>query len=215
MKPLTIQEFISLKNNGSEVLDTRDIEDFKQGFIPGSIGITLKSKFAEYITALVSKKTSLVFIANAGQEPATNEALTNAGYNNIAGYLQGGFNTWVQAGEPTDMIIDVEPDELMMDIPFDENLVILDVRRPIEFAEGHLKDAVNIPLSDMADPLKIAQIEEKDNLYIHCAAGVRSVIASSYLKKHGIHNLRNIIGGWDELKQEPKAQIVKEPDVLN
>ena len=50
------------------------------------------------------------------------------------------------------MIIDVEADELMMDIPHDKNLVVVDVRRETEFADGHLKDAVNLPLNDMNDP---------------------------------------------------------------
>ncbi len=44
------------------------------------------------------------------------------------------------------MIIDIEPAELAMDIPYDENIVLLDVRKPVEFAEGHIRDAVNLPL---------------------------------------------------------------------
>jgi rhodanese-related sulfurtransferase len=108
------------------------------------------------------------------------------------------------------MIIDVEADELMMDMPHDKNLVVVDVRRETEFADGHLKNAVNIPLNEMTDPGHIANFEDTQNLYVHCAGGYRSVIASSLLKRQGIHNLRNVLGGWSKIKEQEKAEIVKE-----
>ncbi len=77
------------------------------------------------------------------------------------------------------MIIDVEPDELAMDIPFDENLLVLDVRRETEFADGHVKEAINLPLQELTDPGNMAQFEERHNLYIYCGGGYRSIIAAS------------------------------------
>ena len=68
------------------------------------------------------------------------------GLDKVQGYLEGGYETWKKSGEEMDLIIDIEADELMMDIPFDKNLVVLDVRKAAEFAEGHLKDAINLPL---------------------------------------------------------------------
>jgi hydroxyacylglutathione hydrolase len=133
----------------------------------------------------------------------------------VKGYLDGGFNSWKKSGEPSDMIVTVEADELMMDIPFDPNLVVIDVRKPAEYAEGHLKDALNLPLSDMTDPGNLANIDDNQNLYVHCAGGYRSVIASSLLKRQGIHNLRNISGGWNKIKEQGKAEVVKEKSVLN
>jgi len=113
------------------------------------------------------------------------------------------------------MIIDIEADELMMDLPHDDKLVVLDVRRTTEFADGHLKDAVNIPLNDMNDPGSMANLDENQNLYVHCAGGYRSIIASSLLKRQGFHNLRNVVGGWNAIKQQEKVEIEKEKSVLN
>jgi len=92
---------------------------------------------------------------------------------------------------------------------------VVDVRKPAEFAEGHVKDAVNIPLNDMIDPSNLANLDEQDNIYVHCQGGYRSVIASSLLKKQGIHNLRNISGGWNRIRQEAKIPTEKESSVLN
>ena len=133
----------------------------------------------------------------------------------ISGCLQGGIDNWKKAGEEIDMIINIEPDELAMDLPFDDNLVVIDVRKPNEFAEGHIPGAINIPLSDMVNPGSMAQIKEEDNLYIHCSAGYRSVIASSLLKRQGIHNLRNVLYGWNRIKELEKVEIVKEKSILN
>jgi len=214
MKKLQIEDFSNLINQEVVVLDTRNTEDFKAGFIPSSINIPLKG-LKDWATGLIEKNDPVLLLTENGKEQESLEILVAAGFTNVEGYLNGGYGAWHQAEHKIDMVIDVEPDELMMDIPFDENLVVIDVRKPMEFAEGHLKQAVNIPLAEIGDPLKIAQINDADNLYLHCGGGTRSVIAASILKKHGIHNLRNIAGGWKKIKEEPKAEIVKEPKVLN
>lgn len=157
----------------------------------------------------------MLLVTEQGQEKETIVRLARVGFDKVKGYLEGSFEAWQKAGEDIDMIIDIEADELMMDLPHDNNLVVVDVRRTTEFADGHLKDAKNIPLIDMTDPAEIANLEETQNLYVHCAGGYRSVIAASLLKRHGIHNLRNVLGGWGKIKEQEKAEIVKETSVLN
>jgi rhodanese-related sulfurtransferase len=133
----------------------------------------------------------------------------------MKGFLEGGFPTWRNAGEPIDLIIDVLADELAMDIPFDENLLVLDVRRETEFADGHVKDAINIPLTELADPGNMVNLDEPFNVYIHCGGGYRSVIAASLLKRQGIHNIRNVSGGWKTIKDQKDIEVVKDKSVLN
>lgn len=114
------------------------------------------------------------------------------------------------------MIIDVEADELAMDMPFDDQLVIVDVRKVPEYADGHIKEALNIPLDELADPGSMANLEENHNIYVHCAGGYRSVIAASLMKRQGIHNLRNVVGGWGKIKElNDKFKFEKSKEVLN
>jgi rhodanese-related sulfurtransferase len=54
----------------------------------------------------------------------------------------------------------------------------------------------------------MAMIEDTDNLYVHCAAGYRSVIAVSMLKRQGIHNVRNVLGGWKAIEQMESIELV-------
>lgn len=216
MKPLTVEDFKNyLTNNDVILLDTRNEMEFTKGFVPGSIGIGLEGRFAEWAGSLLSFDKPILLVTTPGEEKETIIRLARVGFNKVQGYLNDGFEAWKKAGEEIDLIIDIEPDELLMDIPFDENLVVFNVRKPVEYADGHLPGAVNLPLEDMTDPGSLANFNDTDNLYLHCAGGYRSVIAASILKQQGIHNLRNIVGGWDKIKKQEKVKIVKEKSVLN
>jgi len=216
LKPLSIDEFKKLISEDDPILlDTRDETLFSQGFVPGSISIGLEGRFAEWAGSLLPFDKSIVLITEIGKEKETIVRLARVGFDKIIGYLDGGFEAWQKSGNDIDLIIDVEADELAMDIPFDENLVVIDVRRETEFADGHIVNALNIPLSEMNDPASMANLEETQNLYVHCGGGYRSVIAASLLKRQGIHNLRNVSGGWNKIKEQKNIEVVKEKSVLN
>jgi glyoxylase-like metal-dependent hydrolase (beta-lactamase superfamily II)/rhodanese-related sulfurtransferase len=215
LKALSVSAFKNLITDDTIILDSRNANLFTQGFIPGSISIGLEGRFAEWAGSLLSFNVPVLLVTEPGKEKETIVRMARVGFDKVKGYLDGSFEAWKNAGEEIDLIIDVEADELMMDIPHDKNLLVVDVRRETEFADGHLKDAINLPLIDMNDPATLADFEDTQNLYVHCAGGYRSVIASSILKKQGFHNLRNVVGGWDKIKLQEKAEIVKEASVLN
>ena len=203
------------QNTDTIILDTRNAEDFINGFIPGSIFIGLEGRFAEWAGSLLPFDKPLLLVTDIGKEEETIIRLARVGFSNFAGYLDGGFEAWVNAGEKIDMIISVEADELAMDLPFDKNLLAVDVRKEIEFAEEHIKDAINMPLNDMTDLALIAGLEEDQNIYVYCGGGYRSLIASSLMKRQGIHNLRNVEGGWEKIKEQKKIPTQKDISVMN
>jgi glyoxylase-like metal-dependent hydrolase (beta-lactamase superfamily II)/rhodanese-related sulfurtransferase len=211
---LSIDDFKKLKDDVL-VLDTRHATVFTKGFIPGSIFIGLEGRFAEWAGSILSFDKPMILVTDPGKEEETVVRLSRVGFDKIQGYLKGGFEAWEKAGETVDLIIDVEADELAMDIPFDPNLVVVDVRRETEFADGHIVDAQNLPLNEMNDVLNLSHFEDNQNLYIHCAGGYRSVIAASLLKREGTHNLRNVLGGWGKIKEQKNIKTQKEASVLN
>ena len=215
MEALALPAFKEKIKEDIVLLDTRGTAEFMQGFVPGSIFIGLEGRFAEWAGSVLPFDKPIVLITPEGMEKETITRLSRVGFDKMAGYLEGGFDTWKNAGEKIDLVINVEADELMMDLPHDPNLVVVDVRRETEFADGHLPDAINLPLTDMTDIAELAQFEDNQNLYVHCAGGYRSVIAASLLKRQGLHNLRNVEGGWAKIKEQENVKIVKEPSVLN
>lgn len=216
LEPLTIEAFKALAAKDEVIiLDTRHANTFMQGFVPGSISIGLEGRFAEWAGTLLPFDKTIILVTEEGQEKESAIRLARVGFNHLGGYLQGGFEAWQKAGEQIDLIIDVDADEVAMDIPFDEHMVIVDVRKEAEYANKHVKDAFNIPLETLTDPGSMANINDTDNLYVHCAGGYRSIIACSLLKRQGIHNLRNINGGFNALKETKGIETEKNVEALN
>lgn len=214
INPISINVFKDLADKDFSVLDSRETGEFTNGFIPGSVFIGLGLNYEEWAKRLLDPRKPLLLIASEDKEVQTFENLSKAGFK-IEGFLEGGYKAWEQAGEKIDLIIDIDADELAIDIPFDPNLTVLDVRRYDEFTEGHLQNAINLPLEEMADIAQIADFEENQNIYVHSGSGYRSVIAASLLKKQGYHNLRNVTGGWAEIKKQKNIVVQKEASKLN
>ncbi len=215
LRLLSVDELKQELDKGTIFLDTRLPDDFVMGFIPGSINIGLDGRFAEWAGSLIPFDKPIVLVTENGKEKESVVRMARVGFDNVTGIAEGGFKAWKDAGEQFDLIIEVEADEVAMDLPFDDKILVLDVRKPVEFAEGHVKDALNIPLIELNDPLNMAAIEEDHNVYIHCASGYRSVIAASLLKRQGFHNIRNIVGGWSKIKEEKSIETEKDKSVLN
>jgi len=216
LTPLSVAEFKKWKENEETIiLDTRKAGDFTRQFVPGSISIGLEGRFAEWAGSLLPFDKPIILVTEEGQEKESVVRLARVGFSQIHGYLAGGIEGWRQAGEEIDLIIDVETDELAMDLPYDDHLVAVDVRREAEFGDGHVRGAVNIPLNELTDPGSMANIEENQNLYIYCGSGYRSVIAASLMKRQGIHNLRNVLGGFNAIRVQEGIEIVKDSSVLN
>lgn len=216
MTPLNVNAFKQrMKEADLLVVDTRLSTLFTKGFIPGTISIGLDGRFAEWAGSLLPFDQSMLLVCEKGKEEESVVRLARVGFDKMEGYLEGGFEAWKNAGEEIDLIIDVEADELAMDLPYDDNLVVVDVRNESEYASGHVEGAVNLPLKDMNDPGQIAMLPETGNLYVHCASGYRSIIAASLIKRQGLHNVRNIEGGWNAIKEQKDVKIEQEKSVLN
>jgi rhodanese-related sulfurtransferase len=217
MNALTVEQVRKIISETEDlvILDSRDKESFAEGFISGSVFIGLNDRFEDLALSLLPSEFSILLVTPSGKEVETASRLQKAGFKNIVGYMAGGMDAWEKSGELLDLIIQVEADELAMDIPFDDHLLVLDVRNETEYADGHVKDALNISLKTMVDPGVLAVLDEKDNLYILSKSGYRSTIAASLLKRQGFHNLRNLVGGWDSIIKEKKIETEKEQNALN
>ena len=75
--------------------------------------------------------------------------------------------------------------------------VILDVRTPGEFAQGHAKGARNLPLGVLQD--RLGDLDRSKPILTCCASGMRSASASALLRKAGFRDVHNV-GRWTVLK---------------
>jgi rhodanese-related sulfurtransferase len=81
----------------------------------------------------------------------------------------------------------------------DSNTSVLDVRTIKEYKEGHLRDAMLIPVQDLENNLGMLRQDKDKKIIVYCATGNRSVSASRILEEKGFTPL-NVKGGIIELK---------------
>ncbi|NKB89332.1 MAG: rhodanese-like domain-containing protein [Acidobacteria bacterium] len=91
---------------------------------------------------------------------------------------------------------EITPDELQQRIEDGSAPLILDVRRPDEFAEGHLPGAMHIPYDELADRLEEMGIELDEEVVVYCRSGRRAGVAESVLHEAGYTNIRDLEGHW-------------------
>jgi rhodanese-related sulfurtransferase len=71
--------------------------------------------------------------------------------------------------------------------------IVIDVREPYEYAGGHIKGAVNIPMGQLS--AKIGRFKTDAEMYVICASGSRSGSAVGALRRAGYENAFNVKGG--------------------
>lgn len=189
------------------ILDTRDAQLFARGFIPGSINMGLGGQFASWVGTLINDLNQpLALVCEPGKEEEAIMRLARVGYDNTIGYLQGGFEAWKDAGKPADIINTISAEAF--EKQFNENLNIIDVRRPAEFETEHISISENHPLDFIND--WTGHLSSDKTYYIHCAGGYRSMVTTSILRARGFDNLVEIAGGYSAIAKTnvPKTNLV-------
>lgn len=193
---LSPQAVFDLAALGNVILDVRAAGDFGAGHVPGSINIGLSGQFAMWAGSLIPLTAPIVIVAES--EEQVDEATTRlarVGMENVKGYLSGGILAW----DGSDLAVLAVPQitvaelkELMMR---ESGLQIIDVRRPAEYAGGHVPDAITAPLSSLRESATTLGLSPAKPTAVICAGGYRSSAATSILQQLGFANLLNVSGG--------------------
>jgi hydroxyacylglutathione hydrolase len=194
-QPLTPQQVQQLRDEGHILLDVRSAVDFGAAHVPGSMNIGLGGQFAMWAGSLIPLTVSIVVIADTGaQVDETVVRLARVGIENVKGYLEGGVQSWRDAGLPVDAITQVSVAELNERIAT-LDMQIVDVRRPAEYINGHVPRAMNAPLASLDKSIGPLNLQKDKLTAVICAGGYRSSAAASLLEQQGFLNLLNVAGG--------------------
>ena len=111
-------------------------------------------------------------------------------------------------------VINIFPDELeeFRTKTRERNYLLVDVRQPVEYAEGHIPGAQLIPLPEIEN--RLGELDADKNLILYCRTGGRSSVAAALIKDAGprqglLYNLVGGIAGWEgkELKDIPHLEL--------
>jgi glyoxylase-like metal-dependent hydrolase (beta-lactamase superfamily II)/rhodanese-related sulfurtransferase len=163
-----------MRRDGAEIVDVRPIEAFAAGHVPGSLSIALRPELGSWLGWLVPADVLLVFVAEAEQDRSdlVRQAM-GIGYENLAGELEGGLETWRRAGLPV-------ATTTLTTTPSVGGSV-LDVRQASEFRSGHVRGATALELGALAG----AVTDVEDAVTVMCGHGERAMTAASLLERSG------------------------------
>ncbi len=200
---LSVDEFeTAAEETGALILDTRNAAEFYKGFIPQSINIGLKGDFAPWVgSMIVDVQQPILLVCDDCTEEETITRLSRVGFDNVLGYLKGGFESWKNSGKEIDTIHRISPEEFAE--KFNENSKVIDVRKEGEYAAEHVNDAYSKPLAYIND--WVGNINPDEHFFLHCAGGYRSMIAASILQARGYRNFTEVEGGFNGIKKTEKV----------
>ncbi|WP_213197257.1 MBL fold metallo-hydrolase [Cloacibacterium caeni] len=200
---LSVDEFeTAAEETGALILDTRNAAEFHKGFIPQSINIGLKGDFAPWVgSMIVDVQQPILLVCDDCTEEETITRLSRVGFDNVLGYLKGGFESWKNSGKEIDTVHRISPEEFAE--KFNENSKVIDVRKEGEYAAEHVNDAYSKPLAYIND--WVGNINPDEHFFLHCAGGYRSMIAASILQARGYRNFTEVEGGFNGIKKTEKV----------
>lgn len=212
---LSPEEFEEMaEHSGALILDVRNNEDFEKGFVPQSINIGLDGDFAPWVGALiVDVKQPILLITDENSEEETVTRLSRVGFDNVLGFLKGGFEAWKNSGKEIDKVHRISATDFEKEIE-NKEVKIIDVRKESEYEAEHVDEAYNKPLAYINE--WINHLEPTEHFYLHCAGGYRSMMAASILLARGYRNFTEIEGGFNAIAQTdvPKSDFVCPSKVL-
>ena len=199
LKPLSLDEVLALGKSGAQLLDVRDGIDFEGGHLRGTLNIALSGKYATWAGSMLAHDTPIVVIAEEGGEEEAVMRLGRIGFDNVAGYLDGGMTALAARDdmvERTERITAPALAEWLAGRRPDAGAVpiVVDVRSEAEHAGGHIAGALNIPLTHLDE--RIGEIPAGRPVAVHCEGGYRSAIAASLLQKLGRRDVHDMVGGY-------------------
>ena len=193
LNPLTPLEFVEeLSNLAVIVIDTRSAEAFSEAHIPESYYFGLEGSYAVWVGTIIENLSSpILLVCDEGKAAEAITRLARVGYENVIGYLEGGFEAWTNAEFATESIPNISPSDFNNNLPASN---IIDVRTITEHQDGSVPNATNIPLAELKNNLN--KLSKQSEYHVFCRSGYRSMIANSILKRNGFTNIINVSKGY-------------------
>ncbi len=168
---------------GEWVVDLRDRAAFCAGFVRGSFSFPLDGSFASYLGWALPWGTPVTLLADTEEQVAqAQRELVRIGIDRPAAAAAGPPRRWTD-GEPLASLRRATFRDLAAAGPgAGRDLVVLDVRRQLEWDAGHIASAIHIPFSDLAQ--RAGEVPAGE-VWVHCQSGYRAMVAASILAARG------------------------------
>lgn len=209
--PEELTQVLQSKSN-TLILDIRAKENYMQGHIAGAANAVCNSmQQKQIIMSKIPPNMKIILIDDDGVAAKQNATMM-ARFGFDAHYLKDGIRSW--SGELVKSTQDtaISGDDLWNSLKKQDDVLLLDVREPSEFAEFKIPGAVNIPLSQLFMPGSQSQLPKDKKIVTICSHGNRSMVATFALAQNGIE-ATSLVGGMSMWNQVLNATTLKEGDI--
>ena len=198
-QPISSEDFEAVaEDTGALILDTRNAAEFQKGFVPNSINIGLQGDFAPWVgSMIVDVQQPILLVTDLGAEEEAITRLARVGFDNVIGFLEGGFQAWKNSDKEVDSVNRISVEEFASRLKEDSK--VIDVRNETEYAAEHVNEAYSKPLVNINE--WATTLDKDEHFFLHCAGGYRSMIAASILNSRGIRNFTEVEGGFKAIKE--------------
>lgn len=191
-----------LLNSDKDVLiiDVRSEYEYEKGHLLNAINLPyddddFKSELNEIID--YKDKTVLVYCRSGNRSEKAAVKLVDNSFKNVKNVTDG-VDEYDYKLVKVDNITGREAEKMINDDKHDKDLIILDVREPKDFNNGHLLNAINIPIEDIDKRMDELRNYKSKDIIVYCNTGRKSAEVAEKLVEHGFTDVTNIVDGVSE-----------------
>ena len=196
---LSVEEFhTAAQAEDALIVDTRTILGFGGGHIANALSIELREDFPIWAGWMVDPaRNVLLLLRDKVQLDEVVRHLIRIGCERIGGYMAG-MRAWQESGLAMVHLPPMFVQELKAALDRGEDLQLVDVRRPDEFAKGCIPGARHIYVPEIEK--RAGELDRHRPVAVYCGSGYRSSIAASMLQRLGFSDVRNVPGSFHAWK---------------
>jgi hydroxyacylglutathione hydrolase len=192
LSPSAFQEILASAD--SVILDTRSYHAFAGQHLENAWHLDLNGNFPTFTGWVIPTDKDIFLVADDYKKAhEANLWARRVGMDRIIGYLDGGMAAWAVEGLSTSHTGLISAEELHDLLQKGNDLVLIDVRAPLEFEESHIEGAINIPVADLRN--RYRELDPAKKTVLLCSSGNRSSLGASILKQRGFQDVINVAGG--------------------
>ena len=210
-RPLSSAQVQEAIDKGAVVLDVRSPEEYGEAHIPGALHVWIESpQFANRVGlfAPVEAPVALVISSPTDLDRAV-QGLGRIGFDSIVGHLQWGMTEWKSQGLPVARVPQITVHDLATMKEERPDLVVIDVREPFEWDEGHIDGALHVPMPEALARKDL--VPDGRPKAVVCAGGLRSSTVISVLSRAGLADWYNVIGGMTAWQKAGYGTVKRSP----
>jgi hydroxyacylglutathione hydrolase len=194
-RPYSAREAWEAVRGGAIVLDVREPATFGESHVPGALNVWIESpQFADRVGWFVPAGAPIIIVTLSPSDlDRAVVALARVGVDEVVGYLQSGMIDWRSENLPVETVPQITVHDLEQWIEERPELVVIDVREPFEWLEGHIANAMHVPMMEALR--RVAEVPSDRPKAVVCAGGLRSSTVISALKRAGATDFYNVTGG--------------------